>query len=230
MKKYDLLRSGDSIIRVLEIQDDRILVIDCIKHSMPVWVEAESLESYSECSERNLYDATGVVATEDIDDLDSDQRKIMHERYTMIAPILPFIADDKMRSRLICSVAEDHQVSKQMIRNYLCLYLSYLDVTVLIPKKREGNRELTQDEKHMRWALNKFFYTTKKQSLMTAYTMMLKEKQDVGTTGYAEKEKSQASDSFKRACFNWGIGRELYTAPFIWIPVRAVGGYGTGGQ
>ena len=42
-------------------------------------------------------------------------------------------------------------------------------------------------------------------------------KQDVGTTGHAEKEKSQASDSFKRACFNWGIGRELYTAPFIWI-------------
>lgn len=42
-------------------------------------------------------------------------------------------------------------------------------------------------------------------------------KQDVGTTGYAEKEKSLASDSFKRACFNWGIGRELYTAPFIWI-------------
>jgi hypothetical protein len=43
-------------------------------------------------------------------------------------------------------------------------------------------------------------------------------KQDVGTTGNAEKEKSQASDSFKRACFNWGIGRELYSAPFIWIP------------
>lgn len=43
-------------------------------------------------------------------------------------------------------------------------------------------------------------------------------KQDVGTTGYTKKEKSQASDSFKRACFNWGIGRELYSAPFIWIP------------
>lgn len=47
-------------------------------------------------------------------------------------------------------------------------------------------------------------------------------KQDVGTTGYAEKEKSQASDSFKRACFNWGIGRELYSAPFIWIPASRV--------
>lgn len=43
-------------------------------------------------------------------------------------------------------------------------------------------------------------------------------KQDVGTESYAEKEKGQASDSFKRACFNLGIGRELYTAPFIWIP------------
>lgn len=43
-------------------------------------------------------------------------------------------------------------------------------------------------------------------------------KQDVGTESYSEKEKGAASDSFKRACFNWGIGRELYTAPFIWIP------------
>lgn len=42
-------------------------------------------------------------------------------------------------------------------------------------------------------------------------------KQDVGTTSYTEKEKGQASDSFKRACFNIGVGRELYSAPFIWI-------------
>lgn len=43
-------------------------------------------------------------------------------------------------------------------------------------------------------------------------------KQDVGTESNAEKEKGQVSDSFKRACFNLGIGRELYTSPFIWIP------------
>lgn len=42
-------------------------------------------------------------------------------------------------------------------------------------------------------------------------------KQDVGTESNTEKEKGQASDSFKRACFNWGIGRELYTAPTIYI-------------
>lgn len=42
-------------------------------------------------------------------------------------------------------------------------------------------------------------------------------KQDVGVESFTEKEKGQASDSFKRACFNLGIGRELYTAPQIWI-------------
>jgi hypothetical protein len=43
------------------------------------------------------------------------------------------------------------------------------------------------------------------------------EKEDTGTESFTEKEKGLASDSFKRACFNWGIGRELYTSPFIWI-------------
>ena len=43
------------------------------------------------------------------------------------------------------------------------------------------------------------------------------EKEDTGTESFTEKEKGLASDSFKRACFNWGIGRELYSAPFIWI-------------
>ena len=43
-------------------------------------------------------------------------------------------------------------------------------------------------------------------------------KWDCGAESYTEKEKGEASDSFKRAGFNWGIGRELYTSPFIWIP------------
>ena len=47
-------------------------------------------------------------------------------------------------------------------------------------------------------------------------------KEDTGTESFTEKEKGLASDSFKRACFNWGIGRELYTAPFIWISADKV--------
>ena len=46
------------------------------------------------------------------------------------------------------------------------------------------------------------------------------EKEDTGTESFTEAEKGLASDSFKRACFNWGIGRELYTAPSIFILPR----------
>ena len=97
MKKYDLLRSGDAIIRVLEIRQDRVLVIDCIKRTMPVWVEMVTLESYSECTIDELTEATGLVMV-DTENLDTEQRKVMYERYTMIAPILSFISDGKMRS------------------------------------------------------------------------------------------------------------------------------------
>lgn len=46
-------------------------------------------------------------------------------------------------------------------------------------------------------------------------------KEDTGTESNTEKEKGLASDSFKRACFNWGIGRELYTAPKnLWVNVK----------
>lgn len=46
-------------------------------------------------------------------------------------------------------------------------------------------------------------------------------KEDTGTESYTEKEKGLASDSFKRACFNWGIGRELYDYPPITVKLKS---------
>ena len=46
------------------------------------------------------------------------------------------------------------------------------------------------------------------------------EKQDVGVESNTEAVKGNFSDAFKRACFNWGIGRELYTAPKIFITLN----------
>ena len=48
------------------------------------------------------------------------------------------------------------------------------------------------------------------------------ERQDVGVESNTEATKGEASDSFKRACFNWGIGRELYSSPFIWIDAARI--------
>ncbi len=50
-------------------------------------------------------------------------------------------------------------------------------------------------------------------------------KQDVGTESNTEKEKGQASDSFKRACVNLGIGRELYSAPNLFFPKENLAQY-----
>ena len=103
MKKHDLLKDGNNIIRVLEIQLDKILIIDCIKRTMPVWVGLSALDSFSASTDEILSQTTNFVITV-IDDLDADQRKVMYDRYTLIAPILPFIADERMRSKVISSI------------------------------------------------------------------------------------------------------------------------------
>ena len=46
--------------------------------------------------------------------------------------------------------------------------------------------------------------------------------------GEGNEKKGEASDAFKRAGFKWGIGRELYTAPFIFIPVDKMNVQGDG--
>lgn len=46
-------------------------------------------------------------------------------------------------------------------------------------------------------------------------------KDDCGAPSNMEAEKGEASDAFKRACFKWGIGIELYTAPFIWVSAQS---------
>lgn len=53
-------------------------------------------------------------------------------------------------------------------------------------------------------------------------------KSDCGTESNTDAQKGEASDSFKRACFNWGIGRELYTSPFIWVTPDNCNIYDTG--
>lgn len=104
----------------------------------------------------------------------------------MIAGVLPFLDDDKMRSAMVAKVAEEYGVSKQTLRSFLCRYLVFQNIQSLLPKQRDDGRELTQDEKNMRWSLNKFFYNQKKNSLKTAYTLMLKEKYCDGSGKLAE--------------------------------------------
>ena len=51
-----LLKNEKQILRVLMKRDEKSLVIDCIKRTMPQWVLADSLASYEGCSDAELYE------------------------------------------------------------------------------------------------------------------------------------------------------------------------------
>ena len=175
MRKNDLIQNDSTILRILSVAEDKVLVIDCVKRNMPKWCQASDLEEYDSCTEQELMEQTDTEVF-DIDTLDSTAKKIIHDRYTVIAGILPFVSDEKMRSLIISRVADENDICKQTVRNYLCLYLVYQHQSVLAPKRTEEEKPLSKDEKNMRWALNKFFYTKNQNSLTTAYALMLKEK------------------------------------------------------
>lgn len=175
MQENSLLQNEGTIYRILDSAEDRILLIDCINRTMPKWYDAATINHFQPATEDDLQ-AQSQVDLFDIDSLDAASRRTVHERFTMIAGVLPFVADDKLRSLTISRIAEDRNVCKQTIRNYLCLYLAYQDISALAPKRSKDDKPLTRDEKNMRWALNKFFYTQNKNSLNTAYTYMLKER------------------------------------------------------
>jgi len=109
--KNKLLKKEDKIIRVLEEKEDKVLIIDCIKKNMPYWCEASSVSDYDICTEDEL----GFIARSE--ELSAAEKRIMHERYTLIAGILPFISDEKNRCVMISKVAEQYKVSKQRIDN-----------------------------------------------------------------------------------------------------------------
>ena len=171
--KNQLLRHDDRVIRVLTVDTD-VLTIDCLKRTMPQWMSAEDLQNWEPCDETTLPSPETPIS--DIEDLTPEQRKVMHERYTLIAPVIPFIHKEAQRSAMIAEMAELNNVSKQTIRKYLCLYLTYQRMEVLAPPAQRKERALTATEKNFRWALNKFFYTERKHSLPTAYNLMLQHK------------------------------------------------------
>lgn len=170
MQNNQLLRSGETIIRVLDIKDGQAFIVDCKKQTVPKWVNIATLTEYTICTDDTL------DSLPDVNDLDPQSRKFAYERFTYIAGVLPFVTDKKRRCEAITQITEERRISKQTVCNYLWLYLVHQNIAALSPKTATIEKPLTDDEKNIRWALNKFFYTHRKNSLNTAYTLMLKEK------------------------------------------------------
>lgn len=172
MKTLDLFIYNGQIHRILSLLEEKALVINCGKQNMPIWIELSLLNGCCESSEEELISTANIV---DYDSLSSQKKKLAHNRYTLIAPILPIVADKYMRSRLIAKIADTQGVSKQTVRRYLCIYLSYQNISALVSCEKDSDK-LSDDEKNFRWALNKYYYSSLKHTVKGTYLLMLKEK------------------------------------------------------
>ena len=168
MKKNDIVKIEAGLFRILSFDGEKVLAIDCEKKTMPQFFPLsffEGAEIHEEISSSFPF----------WEELTPSERKIAQKRYTMIAAAVAVIADKQKRNAMMDYASEQFGVSKQTLRSFLCSYLIYQDISVLAPQRKK-EKELTRDQKNIRWALNKFFYTRNQNSLSTAYTMMLKEK------------------------------------------------------
>lgn len=172
MVNASLYQIENSIYRVLDMQDDLILVIDCIKRTMPHWITRNQIECATECTDSVLHNQTSTTIRTD---LTIAEEGVCNKRYSVIADILPYIGNKTQRNEAITQAVQKHQLSSKTIRNLLCSYLAYQDKRIFAPLAPK-TRELTNDEKNMRWALNQYFYTRNGKSLSDTYTQLIKHK------------------------------------------------------
>ena len=171
MRKGMLLKgkigAEERIYRVLDLKE-KVLVLDCVKKTMPVWKTYEELSDCVEKEEESMAEAIDII-----DAMERESRKTAYQRYNMISGILPFLSEENMRTEAIKRASERYGISKQTVRNYLCEYLATMDVRSLAPGYKKAEKKLSADEKNMRKSLNKWYYTTKKRTLKNCYTLML---------------------------------------------------------
>ena len=175
MNKNQLLSSNGQIYRVLDIQEDKTLVIDCIKMRVPCWINTKDLDGFSEIAQEDLLKINNVKMPS-LEYLSLEERKNVQNKYASIGSILPIVGNDINRNEMISYLSKTFSISKKTLVRRLCLFLVYQDICCFVIKHQKEPRELTKDEKNFRYILNKYFYTREKRTLMNCYLMLLREK------------------------------------------------------
>ena len=175
MRQNDLLKSdtGDHL-RVLLYGDQQSYVVNCQRCKMPFPISTPSLLQM----EKLPQDMYRLLSLDE--DISERQRQQRDRRAELIAPLLveECICDKSYRNRVLREIVSGNSISRKTVLQYLWLYWVYQSKNALIPAEKSPTekRPLSSDEKTIRWALNKFYYTPQKQSLQTAYKMMLRAK------------------------------------------------------
>ena len=124
----------EKVYRVLNLKE-KVLVLDCVKKTMPIWKTYEELSDCVEKEEESMAEAIDII-----DAMEGESRKTAYQRYNMISGILPFLSEESMRTEAIKKASERYGISKQTVRNYLCEYLVTMDVRSLAPGNKKQRR------------------------------------------------------------------------------------------
>ena len=112
MKKNDLIKTEDGIYRILSIEANRVLAIDCIKKTMPKFYPVSSFGN-GELIDRIPADFP------DMEDLSPADRKIAQERYTMIAGAVSVVDDIQQRNLMIEKSSKKHSRKVDCLAGYI---------------------------------------------------------------------------------------------------------------
>lgn len=175
MRNLDILaaESGEHV-RVLLCREEQSYVVSCQHFRMPYPVASDLLAELQPVPAETY---SVFVLDEDIT---NRQREGRNRKLDLIAPLLEdaCIYNKSHRNEVVRQIAAERGIARRTLLQYLWRYWVYQSKNALLPAERPApeQHELTADEKAIRWALNKYYYTPQRQSLQTAYKMMLRAK------------------------------------------------------
>ena len=175
MRNLDILAAENGEhVRVLLCGEEQSYVVSCQHFRMPYPVASDLLAELQPVPAETY---SVFVLDEDIT---NRQREGRNRKLDLIAPLLvdTCIYDKSHRNEVVRRIAAEHGIARRTLLQYLWRYWVYQSKNALLPAERPApeQHELTADEKAIRWALNKYYYTPQRQSLQTAYKMMLRAK------------------------------------------------------
>lgn len=175
MRNLDILAAENGEhVRVLLCGEEQSYVVSCQHFQMPYPVASDLLAKLQPVPAETY---SVFVLDEDIT---NRQREGRNRKLDLIAPLLEdaCIYDKSHRNEIVRQIAAEHGIARRTVLQYLWRYWVYQSKNALLPAERPTpeQHELTADEKAIRWALNKYYYTPQRQSLQTAYKMMLRAK------------------------------------------------------
>jgi hypothetical protein len=172
-KDKELLKLNGCIYRVLASSDDgMIFIINCTNISAPRFMREDELAGAVVVSESDMQSANNRHIPEHLNAL---QEQACNRRFARIAPALIYLTDERKRYSVIAESAESLHLSRRRLKDDLNLYLVYQTKAIFAPPLRVRSN-LSEDQRNMRWALNKYYYTRFGRSIPQTYVMMLKER------------------------------------------------------